>query len=52
MVSRVDFEVLGEPVWLKFSAVMRETYFAFARWSALISVIMWTAALLSSLFGL
>lgn len=34
------------------SAVMRETYFAFARWSALISVMMWTAALLSSLFGL
>lgn len=34
------------------SAVMRETYLTFARWSALISVMMWTAALLASLFGL
>lgn len=34
------------------SAVMRETYFTFARWSSLVSVILWTAALLFSLFGL
>jgi hypothetical protein len=34
------------------SMVMRETYLTFARWSALISVIMWTAALLASLVGL
>ena len=34
------------------SMVMRETYLTFARWSALISIMMWTAALLFSLFGL
>ena len=34
------------------SMVMRETYFAFARWSALISIIMWTAALLFAALGL
>ncbi|MBI5318513.1 hypothetical protein [Bradyrhizobium sp.] len=34
------------------SIVMRETYLTFARSSALISIIMWTAALLFSLLGL
>lgn len=34
------------------SAIMRETYLTFARWSALISIMMWTAALLFSLLGL
>lgn len=34
------------------SIVMRETYFTFARWSAFVSVMMWTAALLFSAFGL
>ena len=34
------------------SAVMRDTYLAFARWSALISVMMLTTALLFSLVGL
>ena len=34
------------------STVMRETYLTFARWSALISVMMWTAALLFSVLGL
>lgn len=34
------------------STVMRETYLTFARWSALISVMMWTAALLFSILGL
>ena len=34
------------------SMVMRETYLTFARRSALISVAMWTMALLFSLFGL
>lgn len=34
------------------SLVMRETYLTFARWSALISIMMWTAALLFSLLGL
>jgi hypothetical protein len=33
------------------SAVMRETYLTFARWSALIAVVMWTMALLISLLG-
>jgi len=34
------------------SVVMRETYLTFARWSALISIIMWAAALLFSVLGL
>jgi hypothetical protein len=34
------------------STVMRETYLTFARWSALTSIMMWTAALLFSVFGL
>lgn len=34
------------------SMVMRETYLTFARWSALISVVMWTMALLFALLGL
>jgi hypothetical protein len=34
------------------SMIMRETYLVFARWTALISIIMWTAALLFSIFGL
>ena len=34
------------------SVIMRETYLTFARWSALISIMMWTAALLFSLLGL
>lgn len=34
------------------SMVMRETYLTFARWSALISIMMWTAALLFSIVGL
>ena len=35
-----------------FPAVMRETYLTFARWSALISIMMWSAALLFSVLGL
>jgi hypothetical protein len=34
------------------SVVMRDTYLTFACWSALISVVMWTTALLFALFGL
>lgn len=34
------------------SGLMRETYLLFARWTALISVVMWTIALFFSLFGL
>jgi len=34
------------------SMVMRETYLTFARWSALISVMMLAASLLFSIFGL
>jgi hypothetical protein len=34
------------------SAVMRETYLLFARWTALISIVMWTIALLFSIIGL
>lgn len=34
------------------SVVMRETYFTFARWSTLVSIMMWTAALLASILGL
>lgn len=34
------------------SAIMRETYLLFARWTALVCVVMWTIALLFSLLGL
>jgi hypothetical protein len=34
------------------SAIMRETYLIFARWSAFISIMMWTAALLFSFLEL
>ena len=34
------------------STVMRETYLTFARWTALISIMMWSAALLFSVLGL
>lgn len=34
------------------SAVMRETYFLFARWTAIISIVMWVMALFFSLIGL
>jgi len=34
------------------SAVMRETYLQFARWTALLSIVMWTIALLFSIVGL
>lgn len=34
------------------SSVMRETYYTFARWTAIISVVMWSIALLFSLVGL
>jgi hypothetical protein len=34
------------------STVMRETYLLFARWTALISIVMWTIALLFSIIGL
>ena len=33
------------------SIVMREAYFLFARWTALISVVMWSIALLFSIIG-
>ena len=33
------------------STVMRETYLLFARWTALISIVMWTIALLFALAG-
>jgi len=33
------------------ATVMRETYLLFARWTALISIVMWTIALLFSLAG-
>jgi hypothetical protein len=33
------------------SVVMREAYFLFARWTSLISVVMWTIALFFSLLG-
>lgn len=32
--------------------VMRETYLSFARWTAVISIVMWTIALAFSLIGL
>jgi hypothetical protein len=34
------------------SAVMRETYLLFARWTALISIVMWAIALVFSVIGL
>lgn len=34
------------------STLMQETYFLFARWTALISIVMWTIALLFSIVGL
>jgi hypothetical protein len=34
------------------STVMRETYFMFARWTAIISIVMWVIALFFSLIGL
>lgn len=33
------------------STVMRETYFLFARWTAIISIVMWVIALFFSLIG-
>ena len=34
------------------STLMRETYLLFARWTAIISIVMWTIALLFSFIGL
>jgi hypothetical protein len=34
------------------STLMRETYLMFARWTAIISIVMWTLALVFSLIGL
>jgi hypothetical protein len=34
------------------SAVMRETYLVFARWTAVVSITMWTIALIFSAIGL
>lgn len=34
------------------STLMRETYLLFARWTAMISIVMWTIALLFSVIGL
>jgi uncharacterized membrane protein YdfJ with MMPL/SSD domain len=34
------------------STVMRETYFMFARWTAIISIVMWTIAFFFSVIGL
>jgi len=34
------------------STVMRDTYFLFARWTAIISIVMWIIALIFSLIGL
>lgn len=34
------------------STIMRETYLLFARWTAIISIVMWVIALLFSLAGL
>lgn len=34
------------------ATVMRETYLMFARWTAIISIVMWTIALLFSAIGL
>ena len=34
------------------SSLMRETYLSFARWTAIISIVMWTIALIFSAIGL
>jgi hypothetical protein len=34
------------------SSLMRETYLLFARWTALVSIVMWTIALLFSIIGI
>jgi hypothetical protein len=34
------------------SSLMRETYLSFARWTAVISIVMWTIALIFSAIGL
>ena len=34
------------------STLMRETYLLFARWTAIISIVMWTIALFFSVIGL
>ena len=34
------------------SAIMRETYLLFARWTAIISIVMWAIALFFSIIGL
>ena len=34
------------------SNLMRETYLSFARWTAIISIVMWTVALIFSAIGL
>ena len=34
------------------STLMRETYLLFARWTALVSIVMWTIALLFSIIGI
>lgn len=34
------------------SSLMRETYLSFARWTAMISIVMWTIALIFSAIGL
>ena len=34
------------------STVLRETYFLFARWTAIISIVMWVIALVFSVIGL
>jgi hypothetical protein len=40
----------GSAQWVV-ATVMRETYLTFARWTALISIVMWVLALMFSLFG-
>ena len=40
----------AEAQWAS-STVMRETYFLFARWTAIISIVMWVIALFFSLIG-
>ena len=34
------------------STIMQETYFLFARWTAIIAIVMWVIALFFSLIGL
>jgi hypothetical protein len=34
------------------SSLMRETYLSFARWTAIVSIVMWTIALIFSAIGL